>query len=57
VIDPNPAALIRRLRAQFPAAEDENGDLRDRLAHALEEIRQLRAQVDGNAHQAAASRE
>ena len=41
------------LRAQLRAAEDERDDLRERLAHAFEEIRQLCARIIGTVNQGA----
>lgn len=53
----DPAAIIRHLRAQLRALEDERDDLARRLDAAYEEIRQLRAKVVGRVNQAAAPKE
>jgi predicted nucleic acid-binding Zn-ribbon protein len=50
-------AEIRRLRAALRDAEDERDSLRERLTHAEEQIRRLRARVTGQVNQAAAPRE
>jgi hypothetical protein len=44
---------LRRLRADLQRAREDADDLRRRLDYAYEEIRQLRAKVEGQVHQAA----
>jgi predicted nucleic acid-binding Zn-ribbon protein len=50
----DPAALIRRLRAEVHRLTEDNEDLRERLAYAELQIQQLRAKVEGRMNQAAA---
>ena len=51
------AAELRHLRAEIRRLQEDNEDLRERLAGRDQEIRALRAKVVGTVKQAAAPRE
>ena len=54
---PDPAADSRRLLARVQALEEENADLKGRLAFAYREIEYLRERANGQALRTAAPRE
>jgi hypothetical protein len=56
-VDTDPAAIIRRLRAELQRAKEDIEQLRAQLGHATLEIAELRKKIPGKLTQAAAPRE